>query len=162
MKKRRIGIIGSGFSGISAACFLAEARFDVTVLEKNDSPGGRAMRLGAAFQKINFLRDLQADHAEMGRVYFPGLDLKRFDEPCKKRIEDSIRKDFDEAVKGIKKLPRSARFGVYVAYVYYLALFRKIKNTPSHMVMRSRIRIPKPQKATLLAYSFVKHQLNWL
>ena len=121
-----------------------------------------AMRLGAAFQKINFLRDLQADHAEMGRVYFPGLDLKHFDEPCKKRIEDSIRKDFDEAVKGIKKLPRSARFGVYVAYVYYLALFRKIKNTPSHMVMRNRIRIPKPHKATLLAYSFVKHQLNWL
>ena len=121
-----------------------------------------AMRLGAAFQKVNFLRDLQADYAGMGRVYFPGVDLEHFDESCKKRIEDSIRKDFDEAFKGIKKLPRSARFGVYVAYVYYLALFRKIKNTPSHIVMRSRIRIPKPQKATLLAYSYVKHQLNWL
>lgn len=121
-----------------------------------------AMRLGAAFQKVNFLRDLQADYTGMGRVYFPGVDLDHFDEACKKRIEDGIRRDFDAAFEGIKKLPRSARFGVYVAYVYYLALYRKIKNTPSHIVMRSRIRIPKPHKATLLAYSYVKHQLNWL
>jgi phytoene synthase len=121
-----------------------------------------AMRLGAAFQKVNFLRDLQADYAGRGRIYFPGVNLEHFDESCKKRIEDSIRQDFDEGFEGIKKLPRSARFGVYVAYVYYLALFKKIKNTPSDIVMRSRIRIPKPHKATLLAYSYVKHQLNWL
>ena len=82
--------------------------------------------------------------------------------PAKSELRTSIRKDFADAFEGIKKLPRSARFGVYVADVYYLALFRKIKNTPSHLVMRSRIRIPKPHKATLLAYSYVKHQLNWL
>jgi len=121
-----------------------------------------AMRLGAAFQKVNFLRDLRADYVGLGRVYFPGLKLDHFDDVSKKRIEASIRADFEAGYTGIKKLPRSARFGVYVAYVYYLALFRKITNTPSDMVMRSRIRIPKRHKATLLAYSFVKHQLNWL
>jgi len=121
-----------------------------------------AMRLGAAFQKVNFLRDLRADYVGLGRVYFPGLKLDHFDDASKKRIEASIRADFEAGYTGIKKLPRSARFGVYVAYVYYLALFRKITNTPSDMVMRSRIRIPKRHKATLLAYSFVKHQLNWL
>jgi len=121
-----------------------------------------AMRLGAAFQKVNFLRDLRADYVGLGRVYFPGLKLDHFDDASKKRIEASIRADFEAGYTGIKKLPRSARFGVYGAYVYYLALFRKITNTPSDMVMRSRIRIPKRHKATLLAYSFMKHQLNWL
>jgi 15-cis-phytoene synthase len=119
-----------------------------------------AMRLGAAFQKINFLRDLQADFIGMGRTYFPELEMNQFDEQCKKKIEVSIKEDFDEGFKGIKKLPRSARFGVYVAYVYYLALFRKIQNTPSELILRSRISIRKRHKARLLAYSFVKHQLN--
>lgn len=119
-----------------------------------------AMRLGSAFQKINFLRDLQADYIGMGRTYFPELEMDRFDEECKKKIEVSIKEDFENGLKGIKKLPRSARFGVYVAYVYYLALFRKIQNTPSEIILRSRISIRKRHKARLLAYSFVKHQLN--
>jgi phytoene/squalene synthetase len=119
-----------------------------------------AMSLGSAFQKINFLRDLQADYIHMGRSYFPDLDLDQFDEEKKKEIEESIRHDFDEGLKGIKMLPRSSRFGVYVAYVYYLALFNKIKNTPCERVLESRIRIRNRHKATLLAYSFVKHQLN--
>lgn len=119
-----------------------------------------AMRLGAAFQKINFLRDLQADYIGKGRTYFPGLEMNHFDEQCKKAIEESIKKDFEEGFKGIKKLPRSARFGVYVSYVYYLALFKKIQNTPSALVLRNRIGIRKRHKARLLAYSFVKHQLN--
>jgi 15-cis-phytoene synthase len=119
-----------------------------------------AMSLGSAFQKINFLRDLNADYTGLGRTYFPGLALNDFDEKNKKAIEESIAKDFNEAFRGIKQLPRGSRFGVYVAYVYYLALFRKIRNTPSHMVLKSRISIRKRQKATLLAYSFVKHQLN--
>ncbi len=121
-----------------------------------------AMSLGSAFQKVNFLRDLNADYKDLGRNYFPDVDLDHFDEPCKKEIERNIKVDFDHALEGIRQLPRSSRFGVYVAYVYYLALFKKIKNTKSEFVMRSRIRIRNRHKATLLAYSFVKHQLNIL
>jgi phytoene/squalene synthetase len=121
-----------------------------------------AMRLGAAFQKINFLRDLNADYEGLGRTYFPGVNLAHFTEDCKRQIEEQINDDFDEGYKGIKQLPRSARFGVYVAYVYYKALFNKIKNTPSELVMRHRIRIRNRHKAGLLAYSFVKHQLNMI
>jgi phytoene synthase len=119
-----------------------------------------AMSLGAAFQKINFLRDLRADYSGLGRIYFPGLHIDHFDERNKKLIEDNIANDFIEGFKGIRQLPRGSRLGVYVAYVYYLALFRKIKNTPSHLVLNSRISIRNRQKATLLAYSFVKHRLN--
>lgn len=121
-----------------------------------------AMSLGSAFQKVNFLRDLNADFEGMGRSYFPDIDLKNFDSESKKNIEMSISADFDNALKGIKRLPRSSRFGVYVAYVYYLALFRKIRNTPCHLVMQNRIRIKNRHKATLLAFSYVKHQLNLL
>jgi phytoene/squalene synthetase len=119
-----------------------------------------AMSLGSAFQKINFLRDLNADYVGLGRCYFPGLDVSQFDEESKHKIEKNISTDFDEAFKGIKQLPRGSRFGVYVAYVYYLALFKKIQNTPSELIMKSRISIRKRHKATLLAYSYVKHQLN--
>lgn len=121
-----------------------------------------AMSLGSAFQKINFLRDLRADQIEMGRNYFPGMALDSLTPVNKKQIEEGIKCDFDHAVAGIKKLPRSARFGVYVAYMYYLALFRKIKNTPAEKVLERRIRIHNGYKATLLAYSFVKHRLNIL
>ena len=119
-----------------------------------------AMSLGSAFQKINFLRDLNADYLHMGRTYFPGLDFEKFDNAKKSEIEQSIKIDFEEGLKGIKLLPRSSRFGVYVAYVYYMALFNKIKNTPCERVLQSRIRIRNRHKATLLAYSYVKHQLN--
>jgi 15-cis-phytoene synthase len=119
-----------------------------------------ARSLGAAFQKVNFLRDLKADFSGLGRTYFPGLDLKNFNDVSKKNIEESIEGDFRVAFTGIKKLPRTSRFGVYIAYVYYLALFKKIRNTPSEAVLTSRIRIKNREKATLLAYSFVKHQLN--
>lgn len=119
-----------------------------------------AMSLGAAFQKINFLRDLEADYHQLGRMYFPGINLNAFDEDCKRKIEESIKKDFDDAYIGIKKLPRRARFGVYVAYVYYLALFEKIRSTPSSQVLCNRIRIRNRHKARLLAYSYLRHQLN--
>lgn len=119
-----------------------------------------AMKLGAAFQKINFLRDLNADYVGMGRTYFPELNLERFDDESKCKIEDSIKADFDEAYEGIKQLPRSSKLGVYVAYVYYLALFKKIKNTPSSYVLKERIRIRNRQKLSILAFSYLKHQLN--
>ena len=111
-----------------------------------------AMRLGSAFQKVNFLRDLKADFMGLGRAYFPGIDLNEFDDTSKRMIEQSIADDFAESLKGIRQLPRSSRFGVYVAYVYYLALFKKIRNTPSELVMKSRIRIRNRHKARLLAY----------
>lgn len=121
-----------------------------------------AMSLGSAFQKINFLRDLRADYVDMGRTYFPDVDLKEFNDETKKSIEESIAKDFHHGYEGILKLPRSSRFGVYVAYVYYIALFKKIQNTASKDVLQSRVRIPNHDKARLLAYSFFKHQLNML
>jgi 15-cis-phytoene synthase len=119
-----------------------------------------AMKLGSAFQKINFLRDLNADFNGMGRSYFPGVDLTHFTEETKKEIEDDIAKDFHAGYEGIKQLPRSARFGVYVAYLYYMALFEKIKNTPCHVVLQSRIRVRNRRKISILAYSYLKHQLN--
>lgn len=119
-----------------------------------------AMSLGSAFQKINFLRDLNADFNGMGRSYFPNVDLTHFDENTKQLIEDDIAKDFHDGYQGIKQLPRSARFGVYVAYLYYLALFEKIKNTPSSIVLTQRIRVRNRRKLSILAYSYVKHQLN--
>lgn len=121
-----------------------------------------AMKLGSAFQKINFLRDLNADFNGMGRTYFPGIDLTQFDEVSKAKIEADIAEDFHAAYLGIKQLPRAARFGVYVAYLYYLALFKKIKNTPSHVVLQNRIRVRNRHKLSILAYSFVKHQLNMI
>lgn len=123
---------------------------------------GPAMSLGSAFQKVNFLRDLRADYTGMGRSYFPGVEPGRFDEASKKQIEQSIEQDFRDGFRGILQLPGGARFGVYIAYMYYLALFRKIKNTPSERVLQSRIRIPNRHKATLLAWSFVKHRLNMI
>ncbi|HLT74423.1 MAG TPA: phytoene/squalene synthase family protein [Ohtaekwangia sp.] len=119
-----------------------------------------AMSLGAAFQKINFLRDMNADFVGLGRLYFPGVDMSQFNDETKAAIEKSIHGDFEHAYIGIKQLPRCARLGVYVAYVYYLALFKKIRNTPSQKVLKARIRIPNPHKAQLLAYSYFKHQLN--
>lgn len=121
-----------------------------------------AERLGAAFQKINFLRDLKADYEEMGRSYFPNLDMSRFDEKTKQVIEEEIDADFKEAYKGIIELPRSSRLGVYIAYIYYLRLFQKIRSLPSERIMEERIRIPNARKATLFLGSYLRHSLNML
>lgn len=120
----------------------------------------KAMRLGSAFQKINFLRDLNADYEGMGRSYFPGIDLNVFDNNSKKEIEESVAKDFREGFKGIQQLPKKSKLGVYVAYLYYLALFKKIQNTSSEYVMRKRIRIKNTQKFSILFLSYIKYQLN--
>ena len=121
-----------------------------------------AERLGAAFQKINFLRDIKADFQEMGRSYFPNLDMTSFDEQTKSIIEDEIEADFNEAYKGIIELPRSSRLGVYIAYIYYLRLFQKIRSLPSERIMEERIRIPNSRKATLFVGSYLRHSLNML
>jgi phytoene/squalene synthetase len=121
-----------------------------------------AMRLGAAFQKINFLRDIKADYETLGRAYFPELDLKNFDEKTKRKIESEIAEDFQEAYKGILMLDKDARFGVYVAYTYYVRLFQKIKSLPSNRIMEERIRIPNQKKFALILKSYVQHNLNLL
>lgn len=121
-----------------------------------------AMALGSAFQKINFLRDIQADYLGMGRIYFPNVDISTMDEKTKMEIESDIEKDFQKGLEGIRKLPAKSRFGVYVAYIYYHSLFKKIKNTPSEKILNMRIRIPNHHKAALFAGSYVRHSFNLL
>jgi phytoene synthase len=120
------------------------------------------MRLGSAFQKINFLRDLCEDCHELNRVYFPNLDIQRFDEHSKKEIEQDIAADFRAGFEGIQKLPKSARFGVYLAYIYYKSLFNKIIHTKPERILNTRIRIPDSQKVMLLFNSYLRHNLNLL
>ncbi len=121
-----------------------------------------AMRLGSAFQKINFLRDLQADYKELGRTYFPGVEMDRFDGKTKAQIEADIEKDFDDGYEGIKQLPKDARFGVYMAYKYYRRLFSKIRSLPHNRIMEERIRIPNQKKYALFVGSLLRHQFNIL
>jgi phytoene/squalene synthetase len=119
-----------------------------------------AMRLGSAFQKINFLRDMKADYQELGRVYFPGLDMSNFNDTVKQELEKDIARDFQDGFTGLKMLPRSSRLGVYVAYVYYHRLFQKIKHTPASRLMEQRIRIPNQRKFTLFVKSYLQHSFN--
>lgn len=121
-----------------------------------------AQSLGAAFQKVNFLRDLRADFKQLNRTYFPGLDFARFSEADKISIEQDIQKDFDQAYAGILQLPLKARFGVYVAYKYYLSLFKKIKRLEPDTIMEQRIRIPSFGKAMILVRAGIRSQLNIL
>jgi phytoene/squalene synthetase len=120
----------------------------------------QAKKLGAAFQKINFLRDIKADNEYLERTYFPGVNLNGMTCADKKKIEKDIQADMDEALRGIKKLPRGTRFGVYVAYVYYKNLFAKIKAISSERVMMERIRISNYRKLYLLFSSYCRHGLN--
>jgi len=119
-----------------------------------------AMKLGSAFQKINFLRDLKADVDLLGRSYFPGFDIKKFDTQMKKTIEDDIKKDFDAGLRGIKQLPKKVRLGVYLAYIYYYTLFKKIQNTPAEKVISTRIRVSDRKKYILFLNSYLKHNFN--
>ena len=119
-----------------------------------------AMKLGSAFQKINFLRDIKNDYQSLGRSYFPEVDLEHFDKAGKEAIQKDIAADFDAGYQGIKKLPKGARLGVYVAYVYYKSLLRKIGKTPPEIILNKRIRIPNPQKYLLFIRSYFQHQLN--
>jgi len=121
-----------------------------------------AMRLGAAFQKINFLRDLSHDYHGLGRSYFPGIEIEQFDQATKARIEKEIDDDFQAGLDGIRRLPKGARFGVYVAYVYFYALFKKIRKVSAERLLRQRIRVPDPEKYVLLLTSFMKDKMNML
>ena len=121
-----------------------------------------AMQLGSAFQKINFLRDLHADYKKLGRTYFPGVVLNNFDETVKTEIEADIDIDFRAGYEGIKQLPKGARFGVYIAYVYYYSLFKKIKKTHCDIILSQRVRISNKRKYGLFLSSFVRHTINWI
>ena len=119
-----------------------------------------ARSLGAAFQKVNFLRDIKNDTDLLNRSYFPGVDFGNFTPAIKSRIEAEITADFHHAYQGILKLPWKAKFGVYVAYKYYLSLFKKIRKISPARIMEERIRIPNYRKAMILVRAGVKNQLK--
>lgn len=119
-----------------------------------------ARSLGSAFQKINFLRDVKSDYDERGRVYFPNVDYNNFTEGDKFEIEKDISIDFDKGLRGIRNLPAGSKFGVYLAYIYYVNLFNKIKSAPIEEVKEKRIRVRNRKKVYLLAKSAVKLRLN--
>lgn len=119
-----------------------------------------ACKLGSAFQKVNFLRDIKSDFEERGRVYFPGVDFNSFDKSVKELIEEDIQKDFDEALDGINRLPISAKLGVKVAYLYYQKLFDKIKGLPPETITQERIRIPNSKKFSLLVGTYFGMKLG--
>jgi len=121
-----------------------------------------AMKLGAAFQKINFLRDLKNDFEDLGRSYFPNIDMSNLTAYTKEIIEREIAEDFRQGLVGIEKLPKSARFGVYLAYKYYLRLFKKISKLDFAEILERRVRIPNEQKATILVKSYLRHSFNLL
>ena len=121
-----------------------------------------AMKLGSAFQKVNFLRDLKADFEGLNRTYFPNTDLNKLTETSKKEIIDDIEADFKMAYEGILRLPIEAKFGVYTAYRYYKRLLKRLKTTPSTEIKNTRIRVPNYEKAELLARCYVKYRLNLL
>ena len=130
--------------------------------EKYDELKFSAMKLGSAFQKVNFLRDLKDDYELLNRSYFPGVNLKELNADEKAEIISDIEADFNEALIGIKKLPLEAKFGVYTAYVYYKRLLKKLSNTPSTEILNTRIRVSNPMKISLLAKSFLVYKLNLL
>ncbi|MEL7340914.1 MAG: squalene/phytoene synthase family protein, partial [Bacteroidota bacterium] len=119
-----------------------------------------ACSLGSAFQKVNFLRDMKSDYFERGRVYFPGVDFRHFDENAKREIEADIARDFEHAYSGIIRLPEGAKKGVYLAYRYYLRLLKKIAKAPATEVQEKRIRVPDNQKFAILLSSYLQHQFN--
>jgi 15-cis-phytoene synthase len=119
-----------------------------------------AMKLGSAFQKVNFLRDMKDDYEVLGRTYFPNVDMQGFSNTTKKQIEKEIEDDFAIALKGIKKLPRSCKGGVYLAYVYYESLLSKIKKLPATQILNKRIRINNGRKLSLMVNSMIEYKMN--
>ncbi len=144
---------------VGLMCLHVFCQGDTSLYQQLGEP---ARRLGAAFQKINFLRDLKSDFEERGRIYFPGVDFNQFTEEVKKQIEADIYADFQEGYKGILLLPSSSRSGVYLAYIYYLNLFKKIRETPCHILQEKRIRVSDFEKMLLLVKTSVRAKMNLL
>lgn len=128
--------------------------------EQYESLKGYARKLGEAFQKVNFLRDIQSDYFDRERIYFPEINNNGFTPQVKQSIEQEIKHDFDEAYKGIKMLNKRARFGVYLAYIYYQCLFRKIRKSKPNALMNGRVRIPNSRKISLLLQAYLRNSIN--
>ena len=142
---------------VGLMCLRIFCEGDTAMFDRLREP---ARRLGSAFQKVNFLRDIRSDYEERGRVYFPGVQYERFTDEVKAQIEADIRADFDAAYAGIVQLPRAARLGVYLAYVYYLKLFHKIRQLPAARILGERVRVPDNTKLLLLMGSYFRYRLR--
>lgn len=144
---------------VGLMCLKVFVKGDV---EAYNSLKGQAMKLGSAFQKVNFLRDLKTDYDHLNRSYFPGVNLNALDENSKHKLIEEIESDFKQAFHGIHQLPVEARLGVYTAYVYYHRLLKKLKKTPSVEIKNARIRVANYEKIGLLAQSYMRYRLNIL
>jgi len=144
---------------VGLMCLRVFCQGDDAMYQRLKAP---ARSLGSAFQKINFLRDMASDFDDRGRVYFPDVDFTKFTAEDKINIEADIKKDFDDAYKGIVQLPKGVRLGVYLAYVYYTNLFQKIKQSTAERVTQERIRVHDGKKMYLLFSSAVRNSLNML
>lgn len=142
---------------VGLMCLKVFCEGDSDLYQKLKAP---ACKLGAAFQKVNFLRDIKSDFEERGRVYFPGVDYKLFDKAIKSQIELDIQRDFDDSLIGIEQLPEGAKLGVKVAYLYYQKLFDKIKGLPAETITQQRIRIPNARKISLLLGTYFGTKLG--
>lgn len=143
--------------GLMCLCVFCDG--DQKEYAKLEAP---ARRLGAAFQKVNFLRDMQSDYRERGRVYFPNTTFEHFDDAARQKIERDIEQDFKAGYEGVKRLPSGARMGVYIAYIYYTKLFDKIRKTPTERILQNRIRIPNAKKLSLLLKTYIRYKINYL
>jgi len=142
---------------VGLMCLQVFCNGDTALYDKLKDP---AKSLGAAFQKVNFLRDIKSDYVDRGRTYFPGIEIKQFSDSEKALIEIDIAKDFDDALEGILLLPPSAKGGVLLAYKYYLQLFKKIKQLPASKILESRIRVPNNYKLLLFLQTYTQTKLN--
>ena len=142
---------------VGLMCLLVFVNGDmVKYKELEDS----AMKLGSAFQKVNFLRDLKADTQGLNRLYFPDVDMDNFTEETKQSLIKSIEADFDKAEIGIKQLPGKSKLAVYIAFSYYKKLLHKLKKTPANEIIKTRIRVQDSMKFILLGKAYMKYKLN--
>jgi phytoene/squalene synthetase len=143
---------------VGLMCLKIFCEGNVEMYERLKEP---ACKLGSAFQKVNFLRDIKSDYEERGRVYFPEVDFQKFDQIIKKEIERDIQEDFDASLIGIQQLPEGAKMGVKLAYLYYQKLFDKIKSISPAVITQERIRIPNSKKITLLLGMYLGNKLGF-
>ena len=151
-------IVGSA-EVVGLMCLMVFVEGDKKMYDALEIP---ARKLGAAFQKVNFLRDVNADFNTLGRSYFPDVDLNNFSTEDKINIENDIEADFIDALEGIKKLPRTSRLGVFIAYRYYFSLFKKIKSVPANHIMSTRVRINNSKKLALACQTMLINRINLL
>lgn len=144
---------------VGLMCLRVFCEGDMAMYDRLKAP---ARRLGSAFQKVNFLRDIKSDYHERGRTYFPHVDFQKFNQDVKQAIEADIEEDFDAAYQGILQLPQGARLGVYLAYIYYKKLFAKIKKLPPTTILNQRVRVPDSRKMTLLLQTYFRYRFNFL